>query len=325
MRGCLASRLQNLSYSNLTRASIYSISDSDREGINLVYERLGPTPRLCLDYFKDLDHRRQYESDVGLEISNLTCKSLEKLFSDASTLEMDKLSHKICLVSRDILENVASLPIVEPITPYVRSKLVCQLRILERREQVRLYKRFAKKSESRALAGVAFEAAGQAMLQDGMGLVLVPMVHHPPKPCTPRPPWYSSHVLQRNVELEQLRQIALGNTLSLTVPSGIFEYTDNGPLSIKPDIFYLPEMTNKIAFDAFILLNGILYLFQFTIGDQHDVKPGLKDFLATCAGIPAMDHWRFVFIIPPNHTLIAPQPRFLDIRAIPFYSTVITL
>jgi len=34
-----------------------------------------------------------------------------------SALGMDKLSHKIFLIRCDILENVASLPIVEPITP----------------------------------------------------------------------------------------------------------------------------------------------------------------------------------------------------------------
>jgi len=115
----------------VTRALIYSFSGSDRESINLVYEGLGPTPRLCLDYFKDPDHRRQYESDVGLEISKLTCKSLAKQCSWNGQALSQNLSHQVRY-------SVASLPIVEPITPYVRSKLVCQFRTLERREQVRL-------------------------------------------------------------------------------------------------------------------------------------------------------------------------------------------
>jgi len=114
---------------------------------------------------------------------------------------MDKFSHKICIIRRESLENVAGLPIVEAITPYIRSKLVYQLRILERRDQVR----FAKTSDSRALDGVAFEAAGQAMLQDGIGLALVPMMHLPSKTNDCRPQWHSSHVL-RDAALERLRQ-----------------------------------------------------------------------------------------------------------------------
>jgi hypothetical protein len=55
--------------------------------------------------------------------------------------------------------------------------------------------------------------------------------------------------------------------------SRIIEYGDDGPLSIESDVFYLPQITNQVAFDAFILLNGILYLFQFTIAESHDIKP----------------------------------------------------
>jgi hypothetical protein len=242
---------------------------------------------------------------------------------------MDKLSHKICVISHDTLENVASLQIVEPITPFIRSKLVCQLRTLERaerREQVSLYKRFATTPDCTALAGIAFEATGQAMLQDGMDLVLVAMVHLPTNQDDSRPQWHSSHVLLRDAKLESLRQNALRETLGLQVwPDRIFEYSDNGPLSIEPDVFYVPEMSNQVAFDAFILLNGILYLFQFTIGKKHDIKQGLDDFFATCHNIPARQNWRMVFMIPPNHTLIWPQPWRLDTRSIPLYSTVITL
>jgi hypothetical protein len=167
----------------------------------------GPPPRLLTHgrrlYVTSLDKERwsrmgkavrdiprQYESAIGLEISNLTCKSLDKIFYHSSTFEMDKLSHKICVISHDTLENVASLQIVEPITPFIRSKLVCQLRTLERaerREQVSLYKRFATTPDCTALASIAFEATGQAMLQDGMDLVLVAMVHLPTNQEDSRP------------------------------------------------------------------------------------------------------------------------------------------
>ena len=301
----------------ISRASIYPTSTSDYNHINLLYDRLGPTPRLCLDFFEDAHRRENYEDDLGKEISNITPESLEALFNAAGTLETDKLSHKICIIRRKSLENVAGSAIVEVITPYIRSKLVYQLRTVGRRDQVRLYRRFAKTPDSRALAGVAFEAAGQAMLQDGIDLALVPMVHLPLKTNDRRPQWHSSHVLLRDAALERLRQDVLRKTLDIEVqPDRIVEYTDNGPLSIEPNVFYLPSLSNQVAFDAFILLNGFLYLFQFAIGEHHDIKPGLKDFFATCSGIPGMENWRI-------HTLICPQPWSLDIHAV--YLAVITL
>lgn len=156
------------------------------------------------------------------------------------------------------------------------------------------------------MAGIAFEAAGQVRLQDGMDLELLPMVHLPRSRADSLPRWYPSHLLLRNKALEQLCQGVLGCVLTIQVrPSQIVEYADDGPLSIESGVFYLPEITNQVAFDAFILLNGILYLFQLsTIAENHDIKPGLKDFLTTCPNIPDIENWRFVFIIPPKQTLM---------------------
>jgi len=43
----------------------------------------------------------------------------------------------------------------------------------------RMYKQFAKSRDSRAVAGVAFEAASQVRLQDRMNLKCLPIVHLP--------------------------------------------------------------------------------------------------------------------------------------------------
>ena len=256
----------------------------------------------------------------------MTSQRLETLFDKSNDLEMDDVSHKICLVSRENRDKVTSLPIVKPITPNMHS---CQFRKLERQEQVRMYKIFANNRDSRAVAGIAFEAAGQVRLQDGMDLELLPMVHLPQSREGTLPQWYSSHLLLRNAELEPHRQNALRCAFTIQVlPSRIIEYGDDVALSIESDVFYLPKITNQVAFDAFILLNGILYLFQFTIAESlHDIKPGLKDFkfLTTCLNIPNIENWQFIFVIPPNQTLICPQPRFLDILRIPVYSTVMAL
>ena len=81
---------------------------------------------------------------------------------------MGKLAHKTCLISCDTLEDLASLPIVKPITLYVHSKLVCQLRTLRPIELIYdLYQKFAKTSDFRELVGVVFEAACQTSFNMG--------------------------------------------------------------------------------------------------------------------------------------------------------------
>ncbi|KAF8630308.1 hypothetical protein AX15_003001 [Amanita polypyramis BW_CC] len=63
------------------------------------------------------------------------------------------------------------------------------------------------------------------------------------------PRWYSSHIFPYNAILEAARQRALQERQSLNIPRGlpVGEYTDNGPSSI---------------------------IFQFSIGKDHDIKPG---------------------------------------------------
>jgi len=80
-----------------------------------------------------------------------------------------------------------------------------------------MYKRFTKARDSRAVAGIAFEAAGQVRLQDGIELELLPMVHLPRSRVGSLPQWYSSHLLLRNEELERLRQDTLGRVFMIQV------------------------------------------------------------------------------------------------------------
>ena len=108
---------------------------------------------LCLDYFKNPDHRRQYESDVGPEISKFTCKSLENLFSNVSALEMDKLSLNLSHQVR--YSGQLWNPLLRPFETCVPTSDPRTTRTSALVQAI---------CESRALAGVAFEAAGQSML-----------------------------------------------------------------------------------------------------------------------------------------------------------------
>ncbi|KAK2464479.1 hypothetical protein APHAL10511_003458 [Amanita phalloides] len=295
------------------------------ESVNRVFNEFGPTPRLCIDYLcYDKDKIEQYRKDVQEAISNLTANELQRLFQHSHSLTMDAISHKICLISREDRENVRSSAIVSPITSFIKSRLANHFRTLERGEKIRLYKYFSKVPDSRATAGIFFEAAAQGCFQDGITLELLPMVRLPPSQRKPQ--WYSSHVFLHNPTLEAERQQALQNRrlLSLSGDLPTVEYTDDDLSSIIPDVIYVPKSTNQVALDCFIHSEEVLYMFQFSVGQDHDIKSGLIDFIRKCSGRPlSMDRCRFVFIHPPNHTLVCPQPRDPEMQELHPWSAVL--
>ena len=138
------------------------------ESVNLVFNELGPVPRLCIDYLcsRDQIELEQYRQDVQKAISKLTAGELERLVEDSGSLTMNAVSDKICLISRKDRENVYSRAIVSPITSSIKARLANHFRTLERGEQIHLYKYLSKVPGSRAMAGISFEAAAQGWFQD---------------------------------------------------------------------------------------------------------------------------------------------------------------
>jgi len=126
-------------------------------------------------------------------------------------------------------------------------------------------------------------------------------------PSGTNPRWYSSHV---PASLEESRQGAVQKKQSVHIPplSPVMEYRD-GPLTIESGFIYVPEFANQVALDSFIAIDGLLYVFQFTIGGEHGVMAELIDFLGKYPGVPHRDKWRIIFILPPNQILVCPQPR----------------
>lgn len=175
------------------------------------------------------------------------------------------------------------------------------------------------------MAGIFFEAAGQRCLQGGVELEFVPMVQLASS-STSKPQWHSSHILfPNNAELERLRQEALQQRQPLVIPKHL-EYAKHEPsLPIKSNIIYVPELTSQVALNSFIVMNNHLYIFQFTIGGEHSIKPELMNFICRYPELPSMDNWHFIFILPPNHILKRQQPPEREMRELHLYSAVIDL
>ena len=81
-----------------------------------------------------------------------------------------------------------------------------------------------------------------------------------------------------------------------------------GPNVVGPSIYYVPESSNQVALDSFIVVDRVLYIFQFTITTSHPIKAGIMDFFsqqslqATLQG----KEWYFIFIIPPGNMVKCP-------------------
>jgi hypothetical protein len=159
-------------------ASTYPLCCFNESLTSEIFERFGPTPRLCLDYQLNSLQMSQYKRNLDVAISEVTSDKLKSLLRTAASgdLRIDALSHKITLLSRKSLDDVHSQAVVIPITSLIQSRLSNQLRNLAHEEQLGLYEYFAKVPEGRKMAGVFFEALAQRVLQDGITLELVPMV-----------------------------------------------------------------------------------------------------------------------------------------------------
>ncbi|KAF8310229.1 hypothetical protein F5887DRAFT_1067704 [Amanita rubescens] len=201
-------------------ASIRGIAD--HAGINDVYDRFGPVPRLCIDIFGKTDQFEYYKMDVCKAISNITLEYLARVFEEASSLRPDDISHKICLITRKDRNNVASVPI--------------------RQDQIRLYKRFEKVPGSRGLAGILFEAVAQNSLGDGMQLDLIRMVRKSDPQPGGQPQWHSSHLHIADPTLEGFRREAITQgTKILLDPSQVLEYDEGGLESITSNVYYVHQ------------------------------------------------------------------------------------
>jgi hypothetical protein len=173
------------------------------------------------------------------------------------------------------------------------------------------------------MTGIFFEAAAQRRLQDGINLELFPMVRLNTSRNGILPQWYSSHCLFRNASLEASRQQALQQQLTVTImPSRTIEYPDTG-LLVAPNVFYIAKSANQLALDPFIIIDDLLYIFQFTIASVLDIKPGLANMVEIFQGLPTMDNWRIIFVIPRGALSKVPQPKRLELRKLRPYSAVI--
>ncbi|KAH9176577.1 hypothetical protein EDB89DRAFT_1846156 [Lactarius sanguifluus] len=297
-------------------AVIHGLTANDPR-IDEMYYQYGPTPRLCLDFVGDNALFIVHKDHFDTALSNLSLKKLSEMASDRKNFGIDDESHTLILVKRvprnDLIR--AGLKIddgqefsygcSEPITHMIKLKLRTQLRKETRAARIAFYKSLANVEGTRRIAGVVYESLAQEMLEEKIALELIPMVKRYSSESgrrTTYPRWHSDHGDGANWSLVLPIDIT---------PAETFVYPVSGlDHAIKDRVYYTPEAQNQVAFDSFMMADGKLYIFQFTIGSDHPIKKGIVPFFSKeVRGVPPRADWHFVFVVPPSVSEICCSPQ----------------
>jgi hypothetical protein len=70
--------------------------------------------------------------------------------------------------------------------------------------------------------------------------------------------------------------------------------------SVEHNCLYVPKARDQVALDSFLRLGQFLYIFQFTITNNLDIKEDIEESLSRLVNLPPKRNWRFVIITPPD-------------------------
>ena len=189
--------------------------------------------------------------------------------------------------------------VLEPITRSVGRQLARRFMESERMSQLLAYRHLASVPESRPLAGIIFESMGQLQLQRQIALNLVQMVKLPSVNGKKSAQWTSVPA----PNLVSTAPISIHFT-----PESTVEYEDPLLSEFQPGVYYVPRSSKQVVFHSFIMVDQILYVFQFLIASSYPIASTMDFFSQSTLDtmLQGME-WRFVFIIPPGGTILCPQ------------------
>ena len=188
---------------------------------------------------------------------------------------------------------------IEPISLSVKRLLRRQVMTVEKKERLQTYLRSPRFHDLRIISDIVFESLAQLQLQEEVALNLVPMV----EVSAPR----SSGNAKQKTQFSSPADVAnppvwIQFKLTDTVE---FDVDSSNSTVFQAGVFYVPTSSNELAFDSFILIDQVLYIFQFTIAALHEINEGMTKSLSR----PTLEaklqgvEWRFVFVIPSGSTI----------------------
>ena len=296
--------------------------------IEEIFDRLGPTPRLCFG-----DERSLFDHKEGLDkaLAGLSLDYLEKLASRINDLELDAVSHTIIVLRRSTtdVEPLNSKVYIELASHFIASEVARWMRALKCHELVSLFNRYNALPVTRKMSGDIFEAYCHVIFSMRIKFDFVSMVRigeHPTVRERRMPQWHSSHTefsgSAQPQALEVLRAGASRASLNM-YPSRVVDYDSTEiarGLHIEANVYYIPIKTSQPGIDSFILHDKTLYFFQMTVSDTHSISDKFYPFLNSLKGLPPNSNWCFIFVKPPGKILICPVPTSAELLGLDLYS-----
>jgi hypothetical protein len=159
-----------------------------------------------------------------------------------------------------------------------------------------LHRTFSFVNATRAVASLVYESLGHTLPQGGITLTLKPIVKSRQRKLSN---WKSQGEEQASnfVDLDD-------SGMSVIFPPNTVIIYKGRLTVVEPNHFHMPKARNQVAFDSFFKLEQVLYIFQFTIANNHDIKIGIEESLSGLLNIlPPKANWRFVFTTLPGRKI----------------------
>ena len=258
-----------------------------------MYNRFGPTARICFELPKRKSHLNEHRHRFEAALSSLSSTVLQGMVTGIFNIDKSDVSLTVLLLKR-LPGDEFSLSTVEIITPTTEMAVRDQLTSKETlAELINLFRSLARVDWSRRLACVVYGTSAQQDLLKGntfnLNLNLVTMVRRTPDGSGPlkKPPrWHSDH--------------RYGNTssrrLSMNIyVTGIDVFDPKVKVNtIKTNVYY---KLYQAAVDSFIMYNNQLFIFQFTVATEHDIDKGILTLFSQVS-LPPRRNWHFVCVFP---------------------------
>ena len=245
------------------------LTEAERTHAKEVFLKYGPTPQLCIDSVQTPSHLKEFRNERTRAIANLKLGTLITSFQMGEDLDMD-LWHSILLLKRKNVDDLLEFTI-EPISPSIKRLLKRQL-MTEEKERLQTYLRLASVHDLRIIAGIVFESLAQLQLQEEVALNLVPMV----KVSDPR----SRGNAKWQTQSSSPADAANPPFWIQFKPTDTVEYDESTLSGLQAGVLYVPTSSNELAFDSFILIDQVLYIFQFSITALHETNEGITKLLS---------------------------------------------
>lgn len=271
------------------------------EEISLRFENAGPSARRCLrSPQKEID--TYYDQRNKMIESDTPKKLVATLLDESRKLSIGEASHQICVVRR----RDSGIPefIIEPISAYVRRRLLSRLWLSNQECRIEMLELFRKVPGASGMTGTIFEALHQFQFADKIEILAKPMFRNPLDRHSRWHPLFGD--FSEAPEIQKAREDVLKSPnlpdLHISIsPSRSQPYCHDEELAIEENVYYVPLSENQVAIDSFVMNAGNLYLFQFTHGSTHSVNCRLSATLDKFSGLPdSKDQWHFIFIVPTD-------------------------